>query len=265
LRISIITPSYNQCQFLESTIKSVLEQGYPELEYIVIDGGSDDNSIEILRKYEDKLAYWVSEKDRGQAHAINKGLRKATGDILAWINSDDIYFPGAFEKVEKAFEDNLHADVIYGDGVLIDEQGKHIKTRYGIGFNYTVWLYGVAEAFQPEVFYRKSAIDKSGLLDESFHMMMDREWWIRMARCGCKFVHLPEKLGALRVYGERKSTKYQKLNDADRWRIHDLYWEGFRFKNLKMHKMHWRILNYYYRVYRQVLKLRERKVIDTPY
>lgn len=261
-KISIITPSYNQDQFLEATILSILEQSYPNLEYIIIDGGSTDGSPDIIKKYEKDLYYWVSENDRGQTHAINKGLQRATGDILAWLNSDDVYLPGAFEKVVKAFEENSDADVIYGDGLLIDENGKRIKRRYGIGFNYNIWFYSVAEPFQPEVFYRRRAIEKAGLLDESFHMMMDREWWIRMARCGCKFVHIPEPLGALRVYGDRKSAKFKKLNDEERWRIHDIYWEGFRFNSLKLHKIHWRILSYYYRAYRQMLKLRERRTID---
>lgn len=240
----------------------MLDQNYPNLEYIIIDGGSTDGSVEIIKKYENYLTYWVSEKDRGQTHAINKGLGRASGDVIAWLNSDDVYMPDAFKKVAAAFEAIPDADVLYGDGMLIDQKGQQIKYRPGISFCYKIWLYGVAEPFQPEVFYRRRAIEKVGLLDESFHMMMDREWWIRMARCGCKFVHIPEPLAALRVYNERKSNSQRKLNELERWRIHDMYWEGFRFRNATLHKLHWSVVSCYYRLYRQILKIKERKTID---
>jgi glycosyltransferase involved in cell wall biosynthesis len=262
LKISIITPSYNQEHFLEATIRSVLDQNYPNFEYVIIDGGSTDGSVEIIKKYERYLAYWVSEKDRGQSHAINKGLELVSGDIIAWINSDDVYMPDAFKKVVEAFRQKADADVLYGDGVLIDKEGQQIKCRPGISFRYKIWLYGVAEPFQPEVFYRREAVKRAGLLDESFHMMMDREWWLRMARSGCTFVHIPEPLAGLRVYDERKSNSQRKLNELERWRIHDIYWEGFRFRNVTLHKLHWTILLYYYRLYRQLLKVKERKTID---
>ncbi len=262
MRISIITPSYNQGEFLDSTINSVLEQGYPDIEYLVVDGGSQDNSIEILTKYECKLAWWVSEKDCGQTHAINKGLIRASGDIIAWINSDDVYLPGAFKKIATAFEENPDADIIYGDGILINENGIQIRRRHGIGFNYNIWFYSVIEPFQPEVFYRRRVIEKAGPLDESFHMMMDREWWIRMARMGIRFMHIPEPLAALRVYKGRKSDTMKDINDQERWRIHDMYWEGFKFKNLRLHKIHWKIISSYYRIYRQFLKLKERNTMD---
>ncbi len=261
-KLSIITPSYNQSDFLEETICSILDQDYHDLEYIIIDGGSTDSSVEIIKRYDEHIAYWVSEPDNGQTHAINKGLKRATGDIIAWINSDDVYVPGAFERVAKAFYENPDADIIYGDGLLIDSNGNRIKRRYGINFNYNMWFYGVVEPFQPEVFYRRRAIEKAGLLDESFHMMMDREWWIRMARCGCRFHHIPELLGALRRHDDAKSSKHKKINDEDRWRIHNMYWEGFRFNDLRLHKIHWRIISLYYRAYRQLLKLKERGRFD---
>ncbi len=260
MKISIVTPSLNSGKFVEDAILSVLNQCYGDFEHIIIDGGSTDNTLEVLKKYPHLI--WISESDNGQSDAINKGLERATGDILALINSDDMYLSGAFNKAAKFFKAHPDADVLYGDSLWIDEHGYQIKRRYSINFNFNMWFYGVIEPLQPEVFYRKRAIGKAGLLDETFHMMMDREWWIRMAKCGCKFIHIPETLAALRIHDGQKSKRFRKINDKERWRIHDMYWEGFRFRNPKMHIIHWRVLNFYYRAYRQVLKLRERHVID---
>jgi len=126
-KISIVTPSYNQAEFLERTILSVLNQNYPNLEYIIIDGGSTDGSVEIIKKYEKYLSYWVSEKDRGQAHALNKGFEKATGDLVGWQNSDDIYLPGAFRKVAEVYRNNPNYDVYFGNIYFIDEEDNIIR------------------------------------------------------------------------------------------------------------------------------------------
>jgi glycosyltransferase involved in cell wall biosynthesis len=122
-KVSIITPSFNQGQFLEASIRSVLEQDYPNLEYIVVDGGSKDESVEIIKKYQDRLAWWVSEKDKGHADALNKGFSKVTGDILAWLNSDDIYFPNAVSEAVSVLTQNPKVGMVYGDADLIDDSG----------------------------------------------------------------------------------------------------------------------------------------------
>tara|TARA_B100000315_G_C14425753_1_gene517746 strand:- start:32 stop:853 length:822 start_codon:yes stop_codon:yes gene_type:complete len=261
-KISIVTPSFNQGQYLEETIQSVLTQSYSNLEYIIIDGGSTDNSVEIIKKYEQYITYWISEPDNGQSHAINKGFAKATGEIIAWINSDDIYFPGTFKKVNEIFNDNPEIDVLYSNGVWINAKGNIILCRKNLPFHYNSWFYGMADPFQPEVFYRYKVLNKVGYVDESFKMMMDREWWIRMENKGCKFKYIDDEFAAIRKYSDTKTSQLRAINDAERWRLHDIYWKGFRFKNHIMHRIHWKMLNYYYRAYRQISILKERIFMD---
>jgi glycosyltransferase involved in cell wall biosynthesis len=178
-RISIVTPSYNQGQFLEETIRSVLLQGYPSLEYIIIDGGSTDESVEIIRKYEQHLAHWVSEKDSGQANAINKGFKIATGEILAWLNSDDVYEPQAIQQAVKFLVES-GADIVYGDSYIIDECGRQKKITDAPPFDLAALL---MDSFIPQqsTFFRRRVTDAIGLLDEGFHYAMDYDLWLRIA------------------------------------------------------------------------------------
>jgi glycosyltransferase involved in cell wall biosynthesis len=178
-KISIITPSYNQSQYLEQTINSVLSQNYPSKEYIIIDGGSTDGSVDIIKKYEKHLAYWVSEPDQGQSHAINKGLRKVTGDVINWLNSDDFYEPGALKTVANSFQDPSvncfcgRSNIFNKEGIIRQSQGTDVYTAN------PAKTIGWARIDQPETFFRKSVWDKVGLLNEHLHYTMDREWWIR--------------------------------------------------------------------------------------
>lgn len=180
MKISIITPSYNQGDFLEETINSVLSQDHLgfEVEYIIIDGGSTDNSVEIIKKYEQHLKYWVSEKDSGQSDAVNKGLKIATGGIVGWINSDDSYTPGTLQKVINYFKDE-NILVVSGKGEVWKD-GSMISQNPGVdiypNFEKTV---GWARIDQPETFFRNSVVKKLGLLNTDLHYVMDREWWIR--------------------------------------------------------------------------------------
>ena len=155
--VSIVTPSYNQAQYLEQTLRSVLEQDYPRIEYMVIDGASTDGSVEIIRKYEDRLAYWVSEKDSGQAEAINKGFTRASGDIIAWLNSDDYFLPGAVGAAVKAFDENPDVLLVYGDMLAVDERGRTINQ-----LKYRQLTLDDLLCFQiigqPAVFMRRSAL-----------------------------------------------------------------------------------------------------------
>jgi glycosyltransferase involved in cell wall biosynthesis len=180
--VTIVTPSYNQAAFLESTIRSVLAQDYPELEYMIVDGGSTDGSAEIIQRYADRLAWWVSERDAGQAEAINKGLRRANGEIVAWLNSDDIYLPGAIQQAVVAFQEHPEAGLVFGDAITMDAQGKPLG-RLSFGDWGLLDLVSFRIICQPAVFMRRTVLEKSGYLESSYHYMLDHHLWIRMARC----------------------------------------------------------------------------------
>lgn len=177
--ISIITPSFNQGKYIEQTINSILDQNYPNLEYIIIDGGSTDNSIEIIKKYEKHLTYWISEPDKGQSDAINKGLKIATGDVVNWLNSDDYYEKSTIKFISEKFQDPT-VKVVCAKSRLFNEKetvGNSPGTDwYPDNLEKTI---GWARIDQPETFFRKSAFDKVGYLNTSLRYLMDREWWIR--------------------------------------------------------------------------------------
>lgn len=203
-RVSVVTPSYNQGQFLEQTIRSVLLQGYPNLEYIVIDGGSTDSSVEIIRKYEPWLAYWISEPDRGQSHAINKGFQRATGEVCAWLNSDDVYLRGALGEAALGFVKDPERSLVYGNLVLVDEAGAVQGFMRAPAFS----LEGLIShnyISQPSAFMRTTAVEKAGYVDESYHLCMDYDLWLRLAAQG-KVAHLDTTLAAFRTHSESKTS-----------------------------------------------------------
>lgn len=178
--VSIVTPSYNQGRYIERTIESVLSQDYPNLEYIVVDGGSDDNTVAILKKYEEHLT-WISEKDRGQADAINKGFRMAKGEVMAWLNSDDTYLPGAIHQSVAYFEAHPEVGMLYGEGYHIDEDGERIERYYTEPFDYQR-LSEVCFICQPTVFLRAQVINTVGPLDVTLDYCLDYEYWMRIAK-----------------------------------------------------------------------------------
>jgi glycosyltransferase involved in cell wall biosynthesis len=180
-KITLITPSYNQAAYLEQTLDSVLSQGYPNLEYFVLDGGSKDKSAAIIKKYEKHLSYWVSEPDKGQSDAINKGLQRASGEIINWLNSDDYYQKDTLFKVADSFQAHPDAQVLLGRSRLfkgIDETVSFSQGTDVYAGNLAKTI-GYARIDQPETFFRKTAIDKMGLLDANLHYLMDRDWWIK--------------------------------------------------------------------------------------
>ena len=179
--VSIVTPSFNQVAYLEDTIRSVLEQDYPNIEYIVIDGGSTDGSVEIIRKYADRIAHWVSEKDRGQTDAINKGFAAAHGSILAWLNSDDIYQPGAVSQAVEFLESHPDIGVVYADLDFIDGNGMNIGRFPAAQTDLARLRRGYVHIPQPSVFFRANLWRRIGPLDPTFYFAMDYDLWVRLA------------------------------------------------------------------------------------
>jgi glycosyltransferase involved in cell wall biosynthesis len=190
-KISVITPSYNQADYLEETILSVLNQSYPNLEYILIDGGSTDGSLDIIRKYEDRLAYWVSEHDDGQTAALNKGFRKATGDVVGYLNSDDIYLPDGLARVGAEFR-RPDCHWLSGTCLFFNESGTmHHERRQPPRFR-ARW-FDHCWISQPAVFWKRSLFAQHGLLDETLHYCMDYDFWMRLLIAGehCHFLDQP--------------------------------------------------------------------------
>ncbi len=205
--ISIVTPSFNQGRFIEETIQSVIDQSYPHVEYIVMDGASTDNTVEILQRYSSRLR-WQSEPDKGQADAINKGLRLATGDILAYLNSDDVYLPGALEIVAAAFARNPGVGLVYGDCIAVDEAGQ----PYGVirGHPYDVKRMINRGEFVPQqaAFWSREAMNETGLFDPSLHFCMDHDYFIRI---GQRFpaCYLGQPLANFRFHGASKTVSLE--------------------------------------------------------
>ena len=178
--VSIVTPSYNQAFFLEKAILSVLEQDYPNIEYLVVDGGSTDGSVDIIKKYADRISWWVSEKDRGQADGINKGLRRATGEIVAWLNSDDFYQPGAITDAVRALQEHPDAGFVYGNLQVVNEAGETTNILSYEDWKLK-WLMEFKIIGQPSVFMRREVLKQAGYLNESYHYLLDHHLWLRMA------------------------------------------------------------------------------------
>ncbi len=194
-RVSIVTPSYNQARFLEQTIQSVLEQDYPNLEYFVMDGGSTDGSLEIIQRYASRLAGWVCEKDRGQTDALNKGFARATGQILAWLNSDDTYEPGAVSAAVAALTSRPDAAAIYGEANFIDENGRTIGRFPAAQTDLPRLRRGYVHVPQQATFFRGDLWRAIGPLDPSFYFAMDYDLWVRLAGRG-PLVYLPGQVWA---------------------------------------------------------------------
>ncbi len=203
--ISIVIPSYNQGPFLAQCIQSALNQGYPNLELIIVDGGSTDQSIEIIKNFSDKLTWWISEPDAGQAHAINKGMEKSSGDILAWLNSDDCLTPNSLFRVAMLLTNNPEVDVVYSHRILIDESGNDIGKWIIPPHNNFVLSY-VDFVPQETMFWRKSLWASTGsYIDESFQFALDWELIHRFIEAGAVFYRAPAFLGMFRVHDKQKT------------------------------------------------------------
>ncbi len=242
--ISVVIPSYNQARFLEETILSVLEQSYPRLELIVADGGSTDHSAQVIEKFSKRLKWWVSEPDSGQAEAINKGMRQATGNIMAWLNSDDMLMPGSLFKVAKCFMDSPHTDVVYGHRILIDEAGMDVGK----------WILPAHDNFilsyadyipQETMFWRKDIWEKAGgRVDEAYQFALDWDLINRFLYAGAKFYRIPAFLGQFRLHQEQKTnTRIEDTGLLEMERIRAQYLEKFPNKCVRNSVEHLRLLN----------------------
>ncbi len=203
-KITIITPSFNQGQYIEDTILSIINQGYPNLEYIIIDGASTDNTVEIIKKYNDKIDYWVSEKDRCHSEAINKGFRKATGDIINWINSDDQLMPGALHKIAEHFVNNPDAVIVHGRIEYFGETKNYYSRNISKRDIETKYVSHICMP-QPASFYRRKLIDEQGMTDETLLFSMDTDFFVR-AGLHYKLVQVEDVFARFRLHAASKSV-----------------------------------------------------------
>lgn len=244
MKISIITPSYNQAEFIERTILSIQNQGYKNFEHIVMDGGSTDGTLAILKKYSDKII-WKSEKDNGQSDAINKGLKLATGDIIAYLNSDDTYEPDAFQEVVNFFKKNETKKWVYGKCKIIDKQDTEIRKPITWYKNLLLKNYSYSKLLtenfisQPATFWRKELLDAVGCFNEKEHLCMDYEYWLRIGQKYDAGV-INKYLANFRYYSDSKSGQVDKKQFQDELRLAKKYSNGKYPLSIFIHK-----INYY--------------------
>jgi GT2 family glycosyltransferase len=215
--VSIVTPSFNQASYLEQTMRSVLDQDHADIEYLVIDGGSTDGTVDLIKNHAPRLAYWVSEKDSGQADAINKGMARSKGDIVAWLNSDDYYLPGTVAAAVRAFDANPDVVLVYADMFAVDQHGQTFNTlRYRQLTLEDLLSFQIIG--QPAVFMRRSAFENAGGLDLSYHFVLDHHLWIRIASQG-RILHVPQTWAAARYHPAAKNRAQAAAFGKEAFRI----------------------------------------------
>ena len=231
MKVSIVTPSYNQGQFIERTLQSVASQAIDgiEIEHVVFDGGSNDNTVEILKRFSPPVR-WISKKDKGHTDAVNQGIRATEGEIIGWLNSDDIYYPGTIACVAAYFKANPEVDVVYGMADHIDLEDIAFESYPTEPWNYER-LQETCFICQPALFFRRRVVEQHGLLDETLNYCMDYEYWLRLGKNGVRFAYLEEKLAGSRLYADNKTLGsrvkvHKEINDMfkkkfgkvpDRW------------------------------------------------
>lgn len=231
MKVSIVTPSYNQGQFIERTLQSVASQTAPdfEIEHVVFDGGSTDNTVDILKHFSPPVR-WVSKKDKGQTDAVNQGIRTTNGEIIGWLNSDDIYYPGAIARVVTYFSAHPEVDVVYGMADHIDLEGQAFEVYPSEPWDFDR-LKEACFICQPALFFRRRVVEQHGLLDETLNYCMDYEYWLRLGKAEMQFDYLEEKLAGSRLYADNKTLSarvkvHKEINDMfkklfgkvpDRW------------------------------------------------
>jgi len=251
-KFSIITISYNQAQFLEKTIISVLNQNYPNFEYIIVDPGSTDGSRDIILKYQTKLTKVIFEPDFGPANGLNKGFNFATGDIFGFINSDDFYLPNAFEKVNKYFNNHKNIDVVSGNALVIDQGGNFLRNAFSDKFSLFACAYGYSNLIQPSTFFRSKSFQKTNMFNTNNHTSWDGELFIDMKINGANFSRMNEFLSAFRIY-ESNITGSAKLdNEVQKY---------FEYRFVKIMKRKKRVfdklISFFCHIYRTLFNIRD--------
>lgn len=222
-KISVVVPSFNQAEFLGLTLTSIVDQKYPNLELIVMDGGSTDGSVDVIKKYECDITHWQSEKDDGQTAALAEGFKRSTGDIQCWLNSDDLHFPYTLHEVAQYFSEHTSVDAVYGDTVWVDTNGLELRKQKEIGFYRFLWTYTYNYIPGMSMFWRREVYERAGGLDPSFNLAMDADLWIRMSYVG-KIAHIRRFWSQMRFYPEQKNVRLRDMSNEEDLRIRRRYW-----------------------------------------
>lgn len=225
-KISVVVPSFNQAKYLELTLRSILDQQYPELELIVIDGGSKDESPEIIRKYAQHMKFWCSEPDGGHPEGIIKGFSHATGEILYFLNSDDLLEQNTLREVGKYFSGHPEVDVVYGDALWIDTDGNALRQQKEIPFNRFIWFYTYNYVPCMSTFYRRAIYDKVGGINKTFRLALDADLWIRFSDAHAKIKHVKRQWSRMRFYPEQRNRRLRVQSDLEDMAIRSRYWKN---------------------------------------
>ena len=222
-KISVVVSSFNQARFIEATLQSVLDQNYSNLDLIVIDGGSTDESVEIIKKVEKNISYWISEPDGGQTKGLIKGFNRSVGDIQCWLNSDDLFEKGTLADVGRYFSDHPDIDAVFGNTLWINEMGRPLREHREIPFNRFIWMYTYNYILGMSMFWRKSIYDKVGGLNPEFDLAMDADLWIRFADVG-SIAHVRKVWSRMRFYAAQKNRRLRDKSNQEELRIRARYW-----------------------------------------
>lgn len=216
--VSVIVPSYNQGRFIGATLESILQQDYAQIECIVVDGGSTDETLEVIQTFSDPRLSWVSERDKGQSDALNKGLARINGEIVTYLNSDDLLLPGAVAFAVQYFEQHPNADLLYGDGHYVDADGKRLTSFKSAPFDLALCVLNGQNLAQPGTFWRRIVTEKIGLFDVGMHYRMDFDYWLRAALAGFRLEYVPGERAVYRLHDQSKTIS-QRATFVKDWEV----------------------------------------------
>lgn len=222
-RISVVIPSFNQGEFLDSALRSVLDQGYPNLEVIVMDGGSTDSSVDVIRSHEARIDHWESRPDGGQTDALINGFRRSTGEIMCWLNSDDLMVDGCLDDVNDFFSRNRDAEAVYGDAQWISRDGRLLRTQNEIPFSRFIWMYTYNYIPGMSMYWRRALYERVGGLDRAFDLAMDADLWSRFAEV-TQIHHMPRIWSRMRFYEDQKNRRLRAKSNEEDLVIRKRYW-----------------------------------------